>query len=159
MDDSNRPVSGPAGLYGATRPRITGGRVAIALCSAILGLLVGLGAGHDEGGSRVDALPLADPVVSEPTVTQTLTTAGPTVTATRTATASPAPTVTKTKVKTVTKVRTRTVPAAPLVDPGSASVYYDNCTEAREAGDTPLYRGDPGYASHLDRDGDGVACE
>ncbi|MFF9524652.1 excalibur calcium-binding domain-containing protein [Streptomyces achromogenes] len=26
-------------------------------------------------------------------------------------------------------------------------------------GDTPLYAGDPGYDSHLDRDGDGVACE
>ncbi|UXX97613.1 excalibur calcium-binding domain-containing protein [Streptomyces sp. AD2-2] len=23
----------------------------------------------------------------------------------------------------------------------------------------PLHRGDPGYDSHLDRDGDGVACE
>ncbi|MFG2131906.1 excalibur calcium-binding domain-containing protein [Streptomyces sp. NPDC048751] len=27
------------------------------------------------------------------------------------------------------------------------------------AGDTPLYAGDPGYDRHLDRDGDGVACE
>jgi hypothetical protein len=40
-----------------------------------------------------------------------------------------------------------------------ADVYYKNCTAARNAGDTPLYVGDQGYAEHLDRDGDGVACE
>ncbi|WP_281171024.1 excalibur calcium-binding domain-containing protein [Glycomyces tenuis] len=44
-------------------------------------------------------------------------------------------------------------------DDGGADVYYDNCTEAREAGAAPLYAGDPGYGSHLDRDGDGAACE
>lgn len=44
---------------------------------------------------------------------------------------------------------------------GSApkDVYYENCTAARRAGVTPIYRGQPGYGSHLDRDGDGVACE
>ncbi|WP_146908813.1 excalibur calcium-binding domain-containing protein [Arenimonas daejeonensis] len=41
---------------------------------------------------------------------------------------------------------------------GSA-VYYANCTEARAAGAAPVRRGDPGYASHLDRDNDGVGCE
>ncbi|MEU8794622.1 excalibur calcium-binding domain-containing protein [Streptomyces sp. NPDC048643] len=30
---------------------------------------------------------------------------------------------------------------------------------ARAAGAAPLHRGDPGYRSELDRDGDGVACE
>jgi hypothetical protein len=40
-----------------------------------------------------------------------------------------------------------------------AEPVYGNCTEAREAGVTPLYEGDPGYAPHLDRDNDGVACE
>lgn len=39
------------------------------------------------------------------------------------------------------------------------SVYYKNCTAAREAGAAPVRRGDPGYASHLDRDGDGIGCE
>jgi len=28
-----------------------------------------------------------------------------------------------------------------------------------EAGVTPLYEGDAGYAPHLDRDNDGIACE
>lgn len=37
--------------------------------------------------------------------------------------------------------------------------YYDNCTAARNAGAAPLYRGDPGYRSGLDRDDDGIACE
>ncbi|WP_433523428.1 excalibur calcium-binding domain-containing protein [Nocardia pseudovaccinii] len=37
--------------------------------------------------------------------------------------------------------------------------YYKNCDEVRRAGKAPLHRGDPGYASHLDRDNDGIACE
>ena len=41
----------------------------------------------------------------------------------------------------------------------NADVYYKNCTEARAAGVTPLYEGDAGYAPHLDRDNDGIACE
>lgn len=39
------------------------------------------------------------------------------------------------------------------------SKYYRNCTEARAAGVTPIRRGEPGYAGHLDRDNDGLACE
>lgn len=46
--------------------------------------------------------------------------------------------------------------SAPATQP---SVSYKNCTEARNAGVTPIYRGQPGYAAHLDRDNDGVACE
>ncbi|MEM4994937.1 excalibur calcium-binding domain-containing protein [Priestia sp. SB1] len=41
----------------------------------------------------------------------------------------------------------------------SQSVSYGNCTEAREAGAAPIYKGQPGYASHLDRDGDGIGCD
>lgn len=37
--------------------------------------------------------------------------------------------------------------------------YYKNCSAARAAGAAPLYRGQPGYRSSLDRDGDGIACE
>lgn len=36
---------------------------------------------------------------------------------------------------------------------------YRNCTEARAAGAAPVYRGEPGYGPHLDRDGDGIGCE
>lgn len=37
--------------------------------------------------------------------------------------------------------------------------YYANCAAAWMAGAAPVRRGDPGYGPHLDRDGDGVACE
>jgi len=49
--------------------------------------------------------------------------------------------------------------AAAVPPPPAASVYYENCTAARTAGVTPIYRGQPGYASKLDRDNDGIACE
>lgn len=39
------------------------------------------------------------------------------------------------------------------------SAYYANCSEARAAGAAPLYVGEAGYRSALDRDNDGVACE
>lgn len=39
------------------------------------------------------------------------------------------------------------------------NVYYRNCSAARSAGPAPLYRGEPGYRSPLDRDNDGIACE
>ncbi|WP_328933243.1 MULTISPECIES: excalibur calcium-binding domain-containing protein [unclassified Streptomyces] len=43
--------------------------------------------------------------------------------------------------------------------PTNPYVYYKDCDAARAAGAAPLHRGDPGYRSELDRDGDGVACE
>lgn len=39
------------------------------------------------------------------------------------------------------------------------SRYFRNCSEARASGAGPIRRGAPGYGSHLDRDGDGIACE
>ena len=44
-------------------------------------------------------------------------------------------------------------------DNGGRAVYYPNCAAARAAGAAPVSRGQPGYAAHLDRDGDGVGCE
>lgn len=41
----------------------------------------------------------------------------------------------------------------------SAGGAFRNCSEARAAGAAPVYRGSAGYGPHLDRDGDGVACE
>lgn len=38
-------------------------------------------------------------------------------------------------------------------------VYYPNCAAARTTGAAPVRLGQPGYARHLDRDGDGVGCE
>src|SRR4051794_29036286 len=39
------------------------------------------------------------------------------------------------------------------------SVSYPNCDAVRAAGADPIHAGDPGYAAHLDRDGDGTGCE
>lgn len=85
----------------------------------------------------------------------TVTLPGATVTLPRaTVTVRPKPlpraTVTATSTGTVQPRRTTEAPS---------EVSYDNCSEARAAGVTPLHRGDPGYASHLDRDDDGIACE
>lgn len=50
---------------------------------------------------------------------------------------------------------------APVEQPAQPApyVYYSNCSEARAAGAAPVYAGEAGYASHLDRDGDGIGCE
>ncbi|WP_169815902.1 excalibur calcium-binding domain-containing protein, partial [Microbacterium ginsengisoli] len=50
-------------------------------------------------------------------------------------------------------------PAQPAPAPAQPDVTYKNCSEVRAAGKAPLYRGQPGYAAKLDRDGDGIACE
>lgn len=49
------------------------------------------------------------------------------------------------------------IPAA--VAPAAPSTNYKNCTAVWNAIGGPIYAGNPGYASHLDRDGDGVGCE
>ncbi|MGA1838184.1 excalibur calcium-binding domain-containing protein [Herbiconiux sp. 11R-BC] len=51
---------------------------------------------------------------------------------------------------------------APPAEPAPApipDVSYANCAAARAAGAAPIHRGEPGYSSKLDRDGDGIACE
>ncbi|MDQ0222183.1 excalibur calcium-binding domain-containing protein [Streptococcus moroccensis] len=50
-------------------------------------------------------------------------------------------------------------PSTPSQPTTSTQPYYKNCDEVKAAGAAPLYRGDLGYGPHLDRDGDGVACE
>ncbi|WP_365985050.1 excalibur calcium-binding domain-containing protein [uncultured Actinomyces sp.] len=42
--------------------------------------------------------------------------------------------------------QSRTVPTTPTAKP-------------RAAGAAPMYKGEPGYRSELDRDGDGIACD
>jgi hypothetical protein len=48
--------------------------------------------------------------------------------------------------------------------PGAASAHdgahpFENCTEAYAAGHANIPAGDEHYGSHLDRDGDGIACD
>ncbi|WP_117161638.1 thermonuclease family protein [Paraliobacillus sp. X-1268] len=45
------------------------------------------------------------------------------------------------------------------IDETSSDVYYQNCTAVAEANASPISEGDPGYGTHLDRDGDGIGCE
>ena len=40
-----------------------------------------------------------------------------------------------------------------------AQVYYPTCAAAGTVRATPIRQGEPGYGRHLDRNGDGVACE
>jgi hypothetical protein len=43
--------------------------------------------------------------------------------------------------------------------PPDQQAYFPNCAAAGAARALPVRRGEPGYGRHLDRDGDGVACE
>lgn len=49
--------------------------------------------------------------------------------------------------------------SVPLVALAQADPPYKNCTEAHKEGVYNIKKGDPGYESRLDRDGDGIACE
>lgn len=48
---------------------------------------------------------------------------------------------------------------APSANQPRSTAYYRSCSAARAAGAAPIRRGSPGYGRHLDRDGDGIACE
>ncbi|MGA5558344.1 excalibur calcium-binding domain-containing protein [Streptomyces lavendulocolor] len=127
----------------------------------LLLLMIGTGCGAlgSEDGSKPTTKAAPAPAV---TVTTTAT-----ATVTTTPSAAPAPTVTATRTVTATATVTRQAPAAADdssdaaadTDADSGSVYYANCTAARAAGAAPVHRGEPGYASHLDRDNDGVGCD
>lgn len=45
------------------------------------------------------------------------------------------------------------------VNAPSVPTHFSSCKAAKAAGAAPLHRGEPGYSSRLDRDGDGTACE
>ncbi|MBW8793398.1 MAG: excalibur calcium-binding domain-containing protein [Streptomyces sp.] len=119
----------------------------------VVGIAAG-GSGNDDKKNAADDKPRS---TAAATVTATAT-------VTETAAPEPAPTVTKTKTVKVRVTVTADSAGGGSVGSGDdtsgdGGTYYANCSAARAAGVTPLYRGDPGYDSHLDRDGDGVACE
>lgn len=125
----------------------------IAAFAVLLVLLSNCGGGDN---------PSSSPATSTVTTTITATASPSTVTVTVTATTeAPAPEL-PTPVWTVPPQTTAQAPPAvpaPLMPQAPASVYYPNCAAARAAGAAPLYVGEPGYRSGLDRDGDGIACE
>lgn len=107
--------------------------------------------------------PTSTPVVTPPPA-PVVTTPAPQVTLE--ASVQPRPTTQSTtqsnfvggaKPTTKAPVAQTTTKAPAATKPKAAS--YANCSAARAAGAAPLYRGQPGYSSKLDRDGDGVACE
>ncbi|MGX1596104.1 excalibur calcium-binding domain-containing protein [Dietzia maris] len=124
--------------------------------------------------------PASSPVAATSTVTTTARATAPTTTVTQNPTSSPAsaPPVTPVAVESESAPRQPVAPEptyapapvqtyappqtyapAPVAEPVPQAAYYPNCSAARAAGVAPLYRGQPGYASKLDRDNDGVACE
>ena len=58
---------------------------------------------------------------------------------------------------------TEAPPAPPLIvastSQRTSTVHFKNCDEARAAGAAPIYSGQPGYDTDLDRNTNGVACE
>ena len=65
----------------------------------------------------------------------------------------------KTGYNTLARTSAATARIAAAYVPPAPAAYYANCTAVRNAGKAPLYRGQPGYRSALDRDSDGIACE
>ena len=153
---------GPQGAYGA----VGRGKLAAGVAAAGVAVIALLGAVSDGGGQE------GSTAVSLPSSTVSVT-----VTVTQQATAQPRATITLPPATvtvrpkplpraTITATVTRPAPIAGTIPPttdtsekSSSGVYYDNCTEVRAAGADPIRRGEPGYGPHLDRDGDGVACE
>lgn len=156
---------GPRGRYGA----IGRGRLIAAVTAAVIVLLAVISAFSESTGQAAEPGPASPgPTVTAPGPTFTVTAApGPAATVTI---ARPQATVTIARPQVTVTVTTRPAPVARVPrttrppeptasDEPDPSVYYANCSEARAAGVTPLRTGDPGYASHLDRDHDGIACE
>ena len=125
-------------------------------------------------GAATDAEPAAAPItVTATTAPAAEPSATPTPTKATAAPSKPAgllskPPTTKPTIKVTTKPTVKpTTQRPPTTRPTTRvtttrpkpSVYYANCTEVRAAGAAPIHRGEPGYSSKLDRDGDGIACE
>jgi hypothetical protein len=107
------------------------------------------------GASATPATTTGPPATEAPaveatttTLATTTTTAAPTTTEAPTTTAAPAP-----------PPPPPTAAPAPPPPPAPAEPYYANCAAAKAAGAAPIRKGQPGYRSALDRDGDGTACD
>ncbi|MFJ2835511.1 excalibur calcium-binding domain-containing protein [Nocardia sp. NPDC087230] len=140
--------------------------------------VVGLAAigGLVDDGSDPAAVPSTTstirPSASSTTISSTTTSPSTTTVAPTTTVEMPVPPIVPTTTPglplppVIPSTRTPTMPVpAPRVDvpepeaPPTPSTYYKNCAAARAAGAAPLHRGEPGYRSGLDADGDGIACD
>ncbi|NLG48078.1 excalibur calcium-binding domain-containing protein [Gordonia sp. (in: high G+C Gram-positive bacteria)] len=146
--------------------RFSSKRKAVIGVGALFALLVSCGIGNAMGGDEPTKAAAPSTVTKMRTATETVTVTK-TPTRMRAATTSEPTTTEETTPETTRKPRDvepkrttqRVVPLVPRTTEEAPSAYYANCSEARDAGAAPLYRGSPGYGSHLDRDDDGVACE
>ncbi|MEU8653714.1 excalibur calcium-binding domain-containing protein [Streptomyces sp. NPDC048737] len=141
------------GLFGRAATVVLGLLAAFIVLGGVLGAC---GAGNDE---PTKPAPASSTETSTPSASDVPERPGP-------ATEPPPPTATVTQSETVTEQAppptatvTEEVTTQPPANTAGADVYYDNCDEARDAGAAPVHAGEPGYGPHLDRDGDGVACE
>jgi excalibur calcium-binding domain-containing protein len=120
----------------------------------ILGLVVGTACeSKSDDKARQGVVDVSDDSTTT-TAAVTSTTAKP---ATPTTTAKAVTSTTAKPTTTTTRPATTTTTEAPTAT--TTAVYYANCDAARAAGAAPIYRGQPGYRSGLDRDGDGIACD
>jgi hypothetical protein len=132
----------------------------------LLGLIAQCGREDAEAPTALSAAP----------ATTTARAAQPLVAAPRTSTAPATPPTTTRPPRTTTAAPTTTAESRPDPQPrpnpqpapqpapdteddeASENVYYENCDAVRAAGAAPIRRGEPGYRSGLDRDGDGEGC-
>jgi Excalibur calcium-binding domain len=59
---------------------------------------------------------------------------------------------------TIAAAQPTVTPSAARTTPKPPAVYYKNCGVALAEGAAPIQKGEPGYRTGLDPDGDGVAC-
>jgi hypothetical protein len=121
---------------------------------SILGAIVG-----PASSKSPQPKPSATRTVEAPAAVLPSLTESPSPTASPTQAPSPLPPTTQVPAPPPPPPVTTTEAAPPPAPPTPAEVYYANCAAVRAAGAAPLYEGQPGYRSALDRDHDGVACE
>lgn len=121
-----------------------------ALALVTIAVLGACGAEEKKAGGTV-----LSPATSSSTAATTATTAAPTAAASGITATTAKVTTTTARPTTTTTERVTTTTSSPAGTP----VSYANCDAVRAAGKAPLYTGDPGYSTKLDRDRDGIACE
>ncbi|HWD83573.1 MAG TPA: excalibur calcium-binding domain-containing protein [Kribbella sp.] len=161
VDEHGRPVRGPIGRYGGTRPVTAVALVAVP--AALMALVLVNPFGHSDSTSTaplyrptMSTAPPTAPPVAKPTAQRTERPARLDI---RTPTPTPTPTRSTTTTTTTPTPTAESPTAVPTPAPTPTIVVYKSCAEVRAAGKAPLHRGDPGYSDALDRNGDGVACD
>jgi len=125
-------------------PRRGRGRAPLWVGVGIVGLLVVIGGAL--GMSRESAPSAQAVAVAAPRSTPLPTPSTPPTTAPTLAADQPPVTPSANRKSTITTT------------PKPAAVYYENCGVALAEGAAPIQKGEPGYRTGLDPDGDGVAC-